>query len=101
MPAQERVGLDNQQGVTPALKAASECHEQAAIPSDQLGLLGLTVENDELLTQDRVLGDQVAATTNKITHHAAGEGFSRGLCPCLGGAFNPINEGLEPFLNVF
>lgn len=60
MPAQERVGFEDQQGVFPMLDATGEENKPKALGLGEVGHLNLTVDaqRDQLLTEQGVLGDE-------------------------------------------
>ena len=58
MPAQQRIGLDNKDGFLPSPDPAAEEDEQEAIGWVEPWLVDLAVEDDELLAEEGVLGNE-------------------------------------------
>ncbi len=63
MPAEERVGLDDQHGFLPAVDTGSEEDEPETIGLRKDELLDLAIEDDALLAKQRVFGDEVGLAT--------------------------------------
>ena len=57
MPAQHGVGLDDQQGRSSRARPASEDNEEEAVERRRARAGDLTIEDDELLAQECILGD--------------------------------------------
>ena len=66
MPAQERVRLDDQQGLPPATDAAGKEHEHRAVGRGAAGALDAALEDRELLPQQDILSDQLGPTAAQI-----------------------------------
>ena len=66
MPAQERVGLHDQQGLPPATDAAGQEHQSRAVGGSAAGALHAPREHDQLLAQQGVLGDQVPLAAGEV-----------------------------------
>jgi hypothetical protein len=56
MPAQERVGLDEQHRLPPSADAASQEHEQRAVGRRAARALGAPSQDDALLPEEGILG---------------------------------------------
>jgi hypothetical protein len=61
VPPQQRLGLNQQQGMLPLTMEAREQHEHAALVNAKSWALDRARSDDELLPKDRVLGDQLDA----------------------------------------
>ena len=60
MPTEQRVWLDNVQGLLPELSTPGQKNQSNAITVGELGPFYLTVEHNELLSQHRVFSNQVS-----------------------------------------
>ena len=71
MPAEERIGLDNEERLFP--RADDPCQQDQADPlrPSASWALDLTTENDELLSQQRVFGDEFRSGTGQIDERSA------------------------------
>ncbi|MEA3335862.1 MAG: hypothetical protein U9R25_08110 [Chloroflexota bacterium] len=102
MPTQNRIGLDNEQSVLPERSGAKEQEEFDAIEVIELRMLALALEDDELLTQEGVFGDEIGFAASQVggstTHKGKGVGFESafdrtalftpsGLCYAASGTF--------------
>jgi hypothetical protein len=56
MPAEEGVGLDNQEGLSPEGRRSGEEKEPDAVLIADLGAFDLALQDDQLLPQEGVLG---------------------------------------------
>jgi hypothetical protein len=57
MPAQERVGLHDQQRLPPGPDATGQEHQQPPVGRGAAGTLDAAPQDEELLPQQRVLGN--------------------------------------------
>jgi hypothetical protein len=57
MPAEEGLGLDNQERLFPAMGSPCEQDQEQPIRPGTRWALDLTAENDQLLTKQRVFGE--------------------------------------------
>lgn len=58
MPAEERVGLNDQQSLLPADHAAGQCQQPEPIMPFEMRASDLALQNDEWLAQEPILGNQ-------------------------------------------
>ena len=65
MPAEQGVGFEDE-GVFPIPDVAGEKDEPEAIGGRDMRLFDLTVEEDQLLTEQGVLGDQFGFTPSEV-----------------------------------
>jgi hypothetical protein len=70
MPAQERVGFEDEEHISPILHATGEKDEPEAIGLRQRGLLDFTAKDDELLTEQRIFGDEIGFSACQVGGHA-------------------------------
>ena len=70
MPAQERIGLDDKEGFLPPPDPAGEEDEPRAIGWGESWLVNLAVEDDELLAEERVLGNELGIAASEIEGRA-------------------------------
>lgn len=66
MPAQLRVWLKYEEHVPPILNTACEKNKPQTIGLGKGGIWGLTMENEELLPKQSVLGNELAFTAREI-----------------------------------
>ena len=59
MPAQQRLGADHVQGVSPSAGQSGQGEEEHAVVAVEPRPLDAATQYDELLTQRQILGDQV------------------------------------------
>jgi hypothetical protein len=71
MPSQQRLGLDQQQGMPPLTVEAREQHEQASLVDAKGRALDGARGDDELLPKQRVLGDQLGTGAGQVCNEAA------------------------------
>jgi hypothetical protein len=71
MPSQQRLGLDQQQGMAPLAMEAREQHEQASLVDAKGRALDGARGDDELLPKKRVLGDQLGTGAGQVSDEAA------------------------------
>ncbi len=81
MPAQNSFRLDDEQGVFPGLQPAGEQDEKPALRLREARTLDRAVEDDELLAQEEVLGDQLWFTARKVRDGAQRKGGGAGPGP--------------------
>jgi hypothetical protein len=79
MPAQESLGLKDQEGILPVLEAAGEEDQPQAIALDKGGLLDLALENNQLLPEESVLGDQFGPSAGQVGGCTQKQGLTSGL----------------------
>ena len=66
MPAQERLGLDEMQGTFPKRGDPRQEDQIEPITDRQLRPLYLPSQDDQLLSQERVFGDQVRLAPSNV-----------------------------------
>ncbi len=79
MPAEEGVGFEDQQASFPVLDATGEAGEPEAIGLRKGELVDLTVEDDELLPEESILGNQFGSTVREVGGGAENNRMTRGL----------------------
>ena len=70
MPAQERIGLEDEDGFLPMPDRTDEEDEPEAIGWCEAWLVNLAVEDDELLAEGRVLGNEFGIAASEIEGRA-------------------------------
>jgi hypothetical protein len=82
VPAQESLGLDDQQRLAPSAHLPGQQHLEQPVPAGKGGALGAAAQHDELLAQQGVLGHQLPLAAEQIAKHAdrlrLGRGTGRG-----------------------
>ena len=74
MPAEQGLGLEDQQHSVPCLVAADKLHEHRAVGRGAAGALDAPPEDEEPLAQQGLLGDQLGPAAHEIgdgAHHDA------------------------------
>ena len=74
MPGEEGLGLHNEQCLSPVPAGPSEQQQEESISPAARWALHLTTEDDQLLTEQRVLGDEFSPGAGQIVQcsHEAG-----------------------------
>jgi len=91
MPAQERIGLEDDDGFLPTPDPAGEEDEPKAIGWGESWLVNLAVEDDELLAEEGVLGNKLGAATSEIEGRAEKDSIARRPGELEGTDFNDAN----------
>ena len=66
MPAQEGIGLEDEEGFLPFADSAGEKDQQEAIDWREPWFVDLVVEDDELLAEEDVLGNELGVAASDI-----------------------------------
>jgi len=66
MPAEQGLGLHNEQGGPPGSDAGGEQDQQRAVCRRAVDTLDAALQHDALLTQQRVLGDERAFAAGQV-----------------------------------
>ena len=66
MPAQQGLGLDDQQGLAPGPKATGQQHQECPFGRGAARALGAAPEDEELLTQESILGDEGGPIAHEV-----------------------------------
>ena len=77
MSPQERIGLEDEEGFLPTPDPAGEEDEPEAIGWGETWLVNLAVEDDELLAEEGVLGNEFGIGANEIEGRAEKDGIAR------------------------
>ena len=101
MPAQERIGLDDQQGRSPAWQLAGQEDKEGPVTPGEGGAFPLPLQDDELLTKQRVFQYQFRFAAGEIPGCADSQGIAAvvGTCPQTQALLGPATEGLYPALD--
>ncbi len=81
MPAQQRVRLDDQDGLLPRPHAAGQQDQEGAISIGQVRPFDLSVKDNELLTEQGVFRDELRLRADKIVQTPAYKRGGRWLRP--------------------
>jgi hypothetical protein len=87
MPAQERIGLEDEEGFLPTPEPAGEEDKPEAIGWGESWLVDLAVKDDELLAEERVLGNELGIATSEIEGGAEKDRIARRPGELEGSAF--------------
>ena len=106
VPAQERVGLDDDQTLVPGAEAAGHQHKERPVGLGAARALDASLQDDRLLPQERVLQYECGLDPRQISQRAGDEWHDRRLgrgrkvathsvdCAACGGG-NPVEEVSE------
>ena len=84
MPPEHGLGLDQQQGVTPARYQASKEHEQTSLVGPERRPLDLASCHDELLAKQDVLRDELPARSEEVSGESSDQRQRTGEAPPAG-----------------
>ncbi len=70
MPAEQGLGLEDQERFSPMREAMGQEQEPEAVGRGEARFLGLTAEDEELLAEEGILGNQVSFTEHEIDGRA-------------------------------
>jgi len=74
VPAQERLWLHDEDRLPPSPDAARQDHQERPVDGAAAGALDAAAEDEELLAQQRVFGDQLRSTAAQIRQQPGGLG---------------------------
>jgi len=74
VPAQERVGLDDQYGLTPSADTAGQEHQQCSVDGAEAGPLDAAAQDGELVPKEGVLGHERRLTPRQVDEGADSDG---------------------------
>jgi hypothetical protein len=77
MPAQERIGFEDEEALLPTPDPAGEENEPKAIGWGEPRLPNLAVEDDELLAEEGVLGNELGIAASEIEGRAEKDRIAR------------------------
>ena len=66
MPAEEGVGLNDEQGLPPEGRRSGQEQESESVPVAELRVFDLALEDDQLVPQEGVLGDELGLAADGI-----------------------------------
>jgi hypothetical protein len=66
MPAEQRVGLDDDEGVPPGADSAGEQHQERAVGRRHGRALHAAAQHDHLVAEEGVLGGQLGPTPQEV-----------------------------------
>jgi hypothetical protein len=77
MPAKQRIGFDDKEGFLPPPGPAGEEDEPEAIGWGETWLANLAVEDDELLAEEGILGNELGIAASEIEGRAEKDRIAR------------------------
>jgi hypothetical protein len=80
MPAEERVGFEDEEGFPPVLNATGEQDKPEAIGLRKGRFFDLAVKDDKLLAEQSILGDEISFAACEVSDGAEHNRVTRGLC---------------------
>ena len=93
MPAQERLRLDDEQGLFPGPNHPCQKHQEDPIPSGIDRSLDLSPEDNQLLSEEGVFCHECGLAPGKVSQRAQQERS--------GGRFRPVSKALLKELKVY
>jgi len=81
MPPQERLRLDNEQGLLPCMRRSSQKNQDHPIPLRACWSFDLPTEDDELLPEEGVFCHEFGLPPGKVSHRSYYERGASRLCP--------------------
>jgi hypothetical protein len=81
MPAEEGLGLDNQEHLFPTADGPCEQDQKYPIRVTTSWTFDLTTKHDQLPTKQRIFGDEVSPGAGKISERCAEQWATRWPCP--------------------
>jgi len=66
MPAQQGLRVDDEEGLPPQAHAAGQEHQECPVPRGAAWPLHTPAQNDDLLTQQRILCDEGGLATHEV-----------------------------------
>ncbi len=81
MPAQESRGLDNQERLFPTANGPCKDEQEYAIRFATSWTFDLTTKDDQLLTEQRIFGDEFCPGASEIGEHPGEKGSTPGARP--------------------
>ena len=66
MPAEEGVGLDDKEGLSPEGRRSCQQKKPEAVSIAQFRAFDLAMEDDELVPEEGIFGDEMGSTANRI-----------------------------------
>ena len=101
MPAQEGIGLDDQQDRFPAWQLAGQEDKEGSVPPGEGRTFPLPLQDDELLAKQRIFQYQFRFAAGEIPGRAECQGIAAvvGTCPLPQALRGPVTEGLYPALD--
>lgn len=67
MPAQNGLGLDDEEGIFPGLQATGKQDDKRAIGAGELRAFDRTIEDDQLVTKQQVLRNQLGFAASEVS----------------------------------
>lgn len=95
MPAQQSLALKDQQGLFPMGEARHQEEKPEAVSAGELGFLHLALEDNELLAEQRVLGNQLRFAEHEVGDSAQNERRTSGLGQTTEGLIQKQKEAEE------
>lgn len=95
MPAEECVGLEDEERLFPVLDAAGEEDEPETIGLRKRGFFDLAVQDDELLTEQRIFSDELGFATRQVGSRAENQRMAGRLGEMKKGEFKEREQTAE------
>ncbi len=95
MPAEERIGLDNEERLFPTAGSPCEQHQKYLIRLGTHWALHLTAQRDELLTEQGIFSDEVRLGAGQIGERCTQEGVPRWPGPLQQALAEPMKTGTD------
>lgn len=87
MPAQQRVGFEDEQRIFPVTDATGEKHEPEAVGLGKRGFFDVAVKDDQLLTKESIFGNEFGSIAGEVCDSAENNRMAGGLGEMQKGLF--------------
>ncbi len=95
MPAEEGVGLDNEEGLSPEGRRSCQQKRPEAVSIAQFRAFNLAMQDDELVSKQSVLRNELGLAPHGMLNHAYGEWACGGLKAVLDAGAALVRNGCQ------
>ena len=95
MPAEEGVGLDDEEGLFPEGRCSGQEQESDAVLIADLRAFGVALEDDELVPEEGILGDEIGSAADHVTSCAGDQQVRTGSEAALDAVAELVRNGAE------
>ena len=95
MPAEEGIGLDDEEGLLPEGRRLGQENQSDAVPIAELRAFGVALQDDELLAEKGILGDEVGSAADHVPGGAGNQRVRAGSEPALDAVAELVADGAE------
>lgn len=95
MPAEEGIGLDNEEGLSPEWCGSGQENQPDAVLIAELGAFDVALQDDQLLPEEGVFGDKVGFAANRIPSRPCNQRARAGFEAALDAVAELVRNGVE------